>query len=92
MSTYAVSNKVLTGPYVGKTRSELRTLLTTLQSQLSGGGQTLTGASINGQSLQFAQGPSVLTQIKLVQQALAQVDPDFIAPSGTINVRFTSGC
>jgi hypothetical protein len=81
-------SRVLTGPFVGKTKSELETLLTAAQAELGDGGGTITGGSVNGQSFQKTAGPSVLTRIRLLQQALAQVDPDYVAPSGTINVRF----
>lgn len=79
------------GPYVGRTRAELLGILRDAQNELADGGDNITSASINGQQFSAGGGPSVLQRIRLVQAALAQVDPDFIAPSGTINVRF-GGC
>lgn len=84
----ATSNRVLTGPFAGKTKAELRALLTAAQQELIDGGGSLTGASVNGQSFQKTAGPTPLTRIRLIQSALAQVDPDFIAPSHTIAMRF----
>jgi len=85
------SNKVLSGPYVGKTKAEMHALLTAAQARLAGGGGQITGASVNGQSFQKTAGASVRTEIREITAALAQVDPDFIAPSSTIRVRFGCG-
>jgi hypothetical protein len=84
------SNKVLSGPFIGKTKAELLTLLRAAQDELADGGATVTSASVNGQSFSKTQGPSVLSRIRLIQAALAQVDPDYLAPGHTINVRFGS--
>ena len=85
------ANKVVSGPFVGKSAAELKILLREAQAELGEGGGSLIGASLNGQSIQKTAGPSVLSRIRLLTQALAQVDPDFIAPSATIRVRF-GGC
>lgn len=84
----SLANKVLFGPYIGKSKPELLVLLRDAQSRLSGGGGQLTGASVNGQSFQKNAGASVNSEIRAITAALAQVDPDFIAPSHTIAVRF----
>ena len=87
------SSRVLHGPFVGKTKAELQALLVTAQNELSEGGDTITSASVNGQSFSTGgQGPSVLGRIRMITAALAQVDPDFIAPHQTMNVRFGGGC
>jgi hypothetical protein len=89
----AYSNRVLYGPFVGKTKSDLETLLTAAQAELGdGGGGTITGASVNGQSFQKTAGPSVLSRIRMIQSALAQVDPDYIAPTHAIATRFRAPC
>lgn len=79
------------GPFVGRTRAELLAILRDAQNELAEGGDNITSASVNGQQFSASGGPSVLQRIRMVTSALAQVDPDFIAPSGTINVRF-GGC
>lgn len=84
----ANSIRVERGPYVGKTKEEMRALLVAAQERLSSGGGTLLGSSVNGQSFQFAAGMSPIAQIRLIQAALAQVDPSFVAPSNQIAVRF----
>jgi hypothetical protein len=84
-----MSARVLSGPYVGKSKAELKVLLAAAQARLAGGGGQITGASVNGQSFQKTAGASVRTEIRELTAALAQVDPDFIAPTSTIRVRFT---
>ena len=86
------SARVLHGPFVGRTKVELQALLRDAQNELGEGGDNITSASINGQQFSAGGGPSVLQRIRLLTSALAQVDPDFIAPSNTINVRFGGGC
>ena len=86
----SLCNKVQFGPYVGKSKPELLALLREAQSRLAGGGGQLTGASVNGQSFQKTAGASVRSEIRELTAALAQVDPDFIAPSSTIAIRFGS--
>ena len=83
--------KVLSGPYVGKTKFELEALLLAAQERLAGGGGQITGGSVNGQSFQRTAGGSVRTEIRELTSALAQVDPDYLAPSATIRVRFGAG-
>jgi hypothetical protein len=85
------SARVMRGPFVGRTRAELLALLRDAQDELGEGGDNITSASINGQQFSAGGGPSVLSRIRLITAALAQVDPDFIAPQSTINVRF-GGC
>lgn len=87
------SSRVLHGPFVGKTKAELQALLATAQTELGEGGDSITSASVNGQSFSTGgNGPSVLGRIRMIRAALAQVDPDFIAPQSAINVRFGGGC
>lgn len=65
-------------------------MLRTAQEALANGGGSLTGATVNGQSFQKTAGLSPMARIRLIQAALAQVDPDYIAPSQQMVVRF--GC
>jgi hypothetical protein len=83
-------NKVQFGPYIGKSKPELLVILRAAQDRLAGGGGQLIGASVNGQSFQKSGGATVRTEIREITAALAQVDPDYIAPSHTIAARFRS--
>lgn len=93
MSTCGISTKVIHGPYFGFTKAEMLTEYARYKAALQSSGSRLTGASVSGQS--FSYGPrgdwSLDTWGKNIQQALSQVDPDTLAPSGEIRVRF-SGC
>lgn len=84
-----LANKVLTGPFVGKTKAELLTLLTAAQAALANGGGQVTGASVGGQSFGKTPGLSATERIRMIVAALAQVDPDYLAPGHSISVRFT---
>lgn len=88
----APSNKVISGPYFGFTRAEMRTEYDRYKAALQKSGSRLTGAAINGQS--FTYGPrndwSLTQWAKELQSALAQVDPEFCPPSGAIATRFSN--
>jgi hypothetical protein len=79
MSRGVIYATVQSGPYAGFTKAEMDTEWARYKTQLTQSGSRLMGASVNGNSYQF--GP---------RSALSQVSPDFIAPSGTIAIRF--GC
>ena len=63
------------------------------KAELQKTGSRLTGATVNGQNFQF--GPrsdmNLMTWGRQVRRALSQVDPDWIAPSSSIGIRFGSG-
>lgn len=84
------SARVLSGPYAGFTRAEMQTEFARYKAALTTSGSALSGASVNGQSLSF--GPrrdwTLLEWGRQVQAALAQVDPQFCAPSQSVAVRF----
>jgi hypothetical protein len=87
-----ISNKVISGPYFGFTRTEMNAEYDRYKAALQKSGSRLTGASISGQSFSYGpRGDWSLTQwAKEVQSGLAQVDPSFQTPSGQIVTRFTS--
>lgn len=87
-----ISTRVRSGPFVGKTKPELIVLLNAAQAELAEGGDNITSASVNGQQFSAGGGPSVLSRIRIITAALAQVDANFTAPSPTINVTFGNGC
>jgi hypothetical protein len=87
--SHPLAQKVIFGPFVGKTKAELLVMLEAQQAKLANGGGAVTGASVGGQSVSKTPGLSPVEMIRLITQALAQVDPDYIAPSGTIYGRFT---
>lgn len=91
MAGYATSTKVLNGLYAGFTRAEMTAEWERYKAQLQSTGSRLNGATVNGQQYQF--GPrsdmSLAEWGRQVRFALSQVDPDFIAPSSSIGVRFT---
>lgn len=88
----APSNKVISGPYFGFTRAEMRAEYDRYKEAMQKSGSRLSGAAISGQS--FTYGPrgdwSLTTWARELQAALAQVDPDFCTPSSTIAARFSS--
>ena len=92
MSCGAVYSKVQTGPYAGFTRAEMLTEFARYKAALQTSGSRLIGSSITGNSFQFgSRSDWTLTEWgRQVRAALAQVDPDYIAPQHTIQVRF--GC
>ena len=87
-----MSAKVLTGPLAGYTKAQLLALQAELQKEMMQGRGNLTGASQNGQSYQFGSGLNIGERLRIVQSALAQVDPSAFAPTTTIRTRFTSPC
>lgn len=64
-------------------------MLTAAQELLASGGGVVTGASVGGQSYSKTAGISVTERIKLITQALSQVDPDYLAPSASVYARFS---
>lgn len=86
------SSKVITGPYFGFTKAEMRTEYDRYKAEIQKSGSRISGASISGQS--FTYGPrgdwSLQTWAVNLRSALAQVDPDFLPPSGQIVTRFSS--
>lgn len=94
MSGTAVSSKVLSGLYAGFTRAEMQTEWARYKAQLtSSTGSRLVGSTVNGQNFQFGPRADMSLQQwgRSIQNALAQVDPDWIAPSQQIAVRFGCG-
>jgi hypothetical protein len=87
------SNKVQTGLYAGFTKAEMVAEFARYKAALQSSGSRLVGSSVSGQTFQF--GPradmSLSAWGRAVRTALAQVDPDFLAPSSTIAVRFGCG-
>lgn len=85
-----LSNRVLSGPYAGFTQAEMLTEWARYKAQLQQAGSRLQGATVNGQNVQF--GPrsdmSLTSWGIAVRRALAQVDPDWIAPTSSISIRF----
>lgn len=84
---YAVVQR---GPYAGFTKAEMDDEFARYKQKLINSGTTLRGASMSGKSYQV--GPrldwSLPEWSKQIQYAMAQVSPDFIAPSQNIGVRF----
>lgn len=84
---------VQTGPYAGFTKAEMEAEWARYKVELTTSGSRLIGSSVNGDSFQF--GPrsdwSLDEWGKAIRFALAQVSPDFIAPSSRFVVRF-GGC
>lgn len=91
MAGSATSSKVLTGIYAGFTRAEMLAEWARYKAQLQQSGSRLTGATLNGQQYQFGpRGDMSLTEwSRQLRSALAQVDPDWLAPSSSIAVRFS---
>lgn len=88
------SNRVLAGIYAGFTKAEMQTEWERYKAQLQrSAGSSLQGATVNGQNFQF--GPrrdmSLTNWGKAIRHALAQVDPDWVATSSTVAVRFGGG-
>ena len=85
---YAV---VQTGTYAGFTKAEMDTEFARFKTALTASGSRLIGSSVNGESFQF--GPRSDWNLhewgRQVRAAMAQVSPDFLAPSQTIGVRFS---
>ena len=93
MAGNLTSNRVFSGIYAGFTKAEMLTEWARFKTALTTqAGSRLQGATVNGQNYQF--GPradmSLASWGAAIRNALAQVDPDWIGPSGTIAVRFTS--
>lgn len=64
-------------------------MLRAAQESLASGGGVVMGASVGGQSFSKTAGLSVTERIRMITQALAQVDPDYLAPSSSVYVRFS---
>lgn len=93
MAGHSTTTKVITGMYAGFTRAEMQAEWARYKAQVqSGVGSRLTGATVNGQQFQFGKRADMsLTEWgRQIRFALAQVDPDFLAPASNIGVRFTS--
>lgn len=86
-----MANTVLTGPLAGYTKPQLLALRVELQQALMSGG-TLVGASVNGQSFSKTPGLGAAERLRIVNAALAQVDPTAFAEGSTIYTRFSSPC
>jgi hypothetical protein len=83
-------NRVLSGRLAGFTKTEVLALWESYKADPFA--SVITAASINGQSLSFGQGLTSAERARILQNALAQVDPgNWGAPSQTIAVRF-GGC
>lgn len=93
MSGCAVYSKVQSGPYAGFTKAEMLDEWARYKVQLTKSGSRILGGSINGNSVQFGpRGDWTLSDWgRNVRFALSQVDPDFIAQSESIQVRFGGG-
>lgn len=82
--------KVINGPYLGFTLAQMEVELARYQAEMQKSGSRLIGAQITGESFQF--GPrsdwSLPEWAKQIQFALAQVSPEYIAPSSRIVFQF----
>lgn len=87
-----MAQTVLTGPLAGYTKPQLLALRTEIQAEMMQGRGNLSGSSQNGQSYQFGPGLSAGERLRLVQSALAQVDPTAFPATTTIRTRFTRPC
>lgn len=89
-----VYSKVQFGAYAGFTKYEVQAEFARYKEQIKASGSRLLGSSIGGQSFQF--GPrsdwTLSEWNRQLLYALSQVDPDYIAPTGQIQVRFGGGC
>lgn len=93
MAGNLTSNRVLSGLYAGFTRAEMQTEWARYKAALQTSGSRLAGSTVNGQNFQFGPRSDMTLEAwgRAVRMALAQVDPDWIAPSGTIYARFGEG-
>jgi hypothetical protein len=82
-------NRVLSGRLAGFTKAEVEALW--LAYKADPFASVITAASINGQSLSFGQGVGTAERQRILQNALAQVDPAWSPPSQTLRVRFGAG-
>lgn len=89
MSTTSLSNRVISGPYLGFTKAELLDELDRYKAAAKLAGSRLTGSTVNGQSFTFGpRGDWSLAQwSKQLQAALSLVDPTYRPPSQTIRAR-----
>lgn len=86
-----MSSRVLFGTYAGTSRSDIIAAHDAARAELvSYTTNRLSSSSVNGQ--QFTFDPSYEARLKQRVRDLAlarsQVDPDFIAPNGAMQVRF----
>ena len=88
-----VLTKVQNGMYFGWTKADMRDEYARYKAELARSGSRLTGSTVNGNSFSFGpRGDMTLQQWgRSIRYALSQVDPDYIAPSGSIGVRFGCG-
>ena len=90
MPQCAVYTKVMFGPYTGFTKAEMKSEWDRYKTELQGSGSRLMGSSIHGDSFQFGPRSDWTLQEwgRAIRYALSQVDPDWLAPSQAIQVRF----
>ena len=92
--TGGVNSKVILGAYAGFTRAEVQAEFARYKAELQQSGSRLLGSSLGGQTFQF--GPrsdwTLAEWNRQLLYALSQVDPDYIAPTSQIVVRFGGGC
>lgn len=83
------STKVLYGPFIGYTKADLLPLLTAAQEAFAAGDSKITGAAVGGQSFGRTAGMSASERIRQIVGALAQVDPDYLAPANQVYARMS---
>ena len=90
MAILGTTGKVMTGIYTGFTRAEMLTEFARYKAAVITSGSRLGGATVNGQNFQFGPRSDMTLHAwnKSVLSALAQVDPDYLAPQSAIAVRF----
>lgn len=86
MATISSANRVLSGRLAGFTKAEVEALWEAYKADPFA--SVITAAGINGQTLSFGNGVSSAEKARILQAALAQVDPSWPAPSQRISVRF----
>lgn len=83
------SNRVLSGRLAGFTKAEVLALWTTYKADPFA--VTITSTTIDGQSISFGTGLTTTEKARILQSALAQVDPvNWSNPGQRISVRFGS--
>lgn len=87
----ASSSRVLSGPLAGFTKAQVETLWTAYQAAPFA--ESLTAASINGQSFTWGAGLGSAEKSRILRAALSQVDPaNWLPLTHTVAVRFGSAC
>ncbi len=87
----ASNAKVLFGPYAGTSRADIVAAHEAARAELVAfTTNRLSSSSVNGQQFTFDPNAEARLKNRVRDLALArsQVDPDFIAPKGTMQVRF----